>query len=270
MRRVNEFASRGRRFHRPSPREKALCTIARSGPYVGPRACDRPEKNCPKGLPMPDALKLGFTPSIAPRAFSLCSAPRTSSSDRHRKGARAGRRSLSPRRRRRPLYRQERVGPRNHRAGRPECAPPGRDRHRQGERTKDRDILRLGGVAMGKVPAPPRKQRSSQSSAPARSRPNRSPIWRSARGCAPTVRPLQDQAQGRRGAGGQGRGEFRLRQPGRRRASLGARQASPTASYWRATSSTSRPMCFIPESSPAARRSEESSASPSKCSMCRR
>ena len=122
---------------------------------------------------------------------------------------------------------------------------------------KPQDFVKLGGIAMGKVPSAAAEAtivaEFAVGCAQARAG-RRSGARRAAAGLC--VRPLQDQAQGRRGAR-RARSEsiIALCQSGRRREGVGAHAArSPTASCSRAISSTSRPTCSIRRSSPAARR----------------
>ena len=87
---------------------------------------------------------------------------------------------------------------------------------------KDRDLVKLGGVAMGRIPTAAAQATivGRICGGRAEGRTDRRSGSRRAPACVP-IRPLQDQAQGRRRAGRQGRSQFRLRQPCRQRRRLG-------------------------------------------------
>ena len=122
---------------------------------------------------------------------------------------------------------------------------------------KDRDIVKLGGIAMGKgADVGDSRRRSSPNSRRGARSPSRSPTSRSARGCAP-MRSTATRPSARRARSAPTRSKSHLAcaNPAAAREGLGAAPGGRRRRRaWRAISSTSRPMCFTRGSSPAARR----------------
>ena len=189
-----------------------------------------------------------------------------------RKALGADRRSGAARGRGRPVHRQERQCARHRRAGRA-CRRPGWRSSGPARRPSSRpqDLVKLGGAAMGRSVAPPTRRRSSRNlPRPAQAGPGgRSRARRAA--ARLRVRPLQDQAQGRRGAARQARSRIAVaNRGGAARPGAPREPVADGVMHGARPRSTSRPTCSIPWSSPAARRAARSSAWRSRCSTCRR
>ena len=136
---------------------------------------------------------------------------------------------------------------------------------------KDRDLVRLGGVAIGGVPGAAAQATIVTEFAAGALRVTRSPVWYSVRVCARTgsigIKPSPRKARS-------GRPRWRsispapIRPPRKRPGP--PRLVLPTAWSWRATSSTSQRMFFIRGSSRAALATCENSASSSRFLTWRR
>ena len=223
---------------------------------------------------MADARKLGFAPFAAPskgvlivfceEGLKLGPATRKALAPTGRPGA--------ARRRGRPLHRQERPALEHRRPRRAAGVPPGGDRRRQGGQAQGAGFrqARRRGLGQGSVGCDRRhdlrgiRRRRAQARAVRR---------HGARHAAPRLclRPLQDQAQGRRRAARQDAGGDRGRQ---RR--LGAEGLGRARGAGRRRRHGARPDQRAGQRAVSrgvraqSRRAQEGSASRSRCSTCRR